>query len=378
MKRQPLVRLTLYLLALGGAALFTILLLKEGVQDVARAITSAGWGVAAILFFHFVPMSLDATTWWLVFPQGERPPFRTVYWMRWIGDSITNLAAAAELGGDLIRVRLAVLQGSRISASATSVVVNITLSVFTQTVFTFIGLNLLIAATGRSNLWGPAIAGAPIAIAAVAGFYTFQRLGMFRLFGSIISRCSKDPKWKAMLGKGGDIDQTVRRVYSDRGSILMCLFCEMASWFVGAVEVWIALCALGIPGGFPQAIVLEGVAQGVRSAMFFVPGALGIQEGGYVVVGRLLGIPAEMGLALALIRRVRELAFGIPGLIAWQIIEGSQAWKNTTTRIASQTDAVLAETIDQASESNPTKNAFTSKERSIASASGSQSSTLNR
>jgi putative membrane protein len=377
MKRQPLVRLTLYLLALGGAALFTILLLKEGVQDVARAITSAGWGVAAILFFHFVPMGLDATTWWLVFPRGERPPFRTVYWMRWIGDSITNLAAAAELGGDLIRVRLAVLQGSRISASATSVVVNITLSVFTQTVFTFIGLNLLVAATGRSNLWGPAIAGAPIAIAAVAGFYTFQRLGMFRLFGSIISRCSKDPKWKAMLGKGGDIDQTVRTVYSDRGSILMCLFCEMASWFVGAIEVWIALWALGIPGGFPQAIVLEGVAQGVRSAMFFVPGALGIQEGGYVVVGRLLGIPAEMGLALALIRRVRELAFGIPGLIAWQIIEGSQAWKNTISRIASQTDAVVAETIDQASESDPTKNAFTSKKRSMASASGAQSGTLN-
>ena len=116
----------------------------------------------------------------------------------------------------------------------------------------------------------------------------------------------------------------------------MCVFCEMASWFVGAVEVLIALCALGIPGGFPQAIVLEGVAQGVRSAMFFVPGALGIQEGGYVVVGRLLGIPEEMGFALALSRRVRELAFGIPGLIAWQIIEGSRAWKNTTSRIASQ------------------------------------------
>jgi putative membrane protein len=237
------------------------------------------------------------------------------------------------------------LQRSRISAAATSVVVNITLSVFTQTVFTFIGLNLLIAATGRWNLWGPAIAGAPVAIAAVAGFYTFQRLGMFRLFGSIISRCSKDPKWTAMLGKGGDIDQAVRGVYSDRGSILMCVFCEMASWFVGAVEVWIALCALGIPGGFPQAIVLEGVAQGVRSAMFFVPGALGIQEGGYVVVGRLLGIPEEMGLALALIRRVRELAFGVPGLIAWQIIEGSRAWKNTTSPIANQADAVVAETM---------------------------------
>ena len=96
--------------------------------------------------------------------------FQEIRFGRWIGDSISNLAAAAELGGDLIRVRLAVLQRSRISAAATSVVVNITLSVFTQTVFTFIGLNLLVAATGRSNLWGPAIAGAPVAIAAVAGF----------------------------------------------------------------------------------------------------------------------------------------------------------------------------------------------------------------
>jgi putative membrane protein len=345
MKRHQFFRLTLYLLALGGAALFTILLIKEGVQDVASAIASASWGIAAILIFHFLPMGLDALTWWLVFPRGERPRFRTVYWMRWIGDSISNLAAAAELGGDLIRARLAVLQHSRISAATTSVVVNITLSVFTQTVFTLIGLSLLIAATGRSNLWGPAIAGAPVAIAAVAGFYTFQRLGMFRLFGSIISRCSQDPKWKVMLGKGGDIDQTIRNVYSDRKSVLLCALFEMISWFVDAVEVWIALWALGVPGGFAQAIILEGVAQGVRSAMFFVPGALGIQEGGYVVVGRLLGIPEEMGLALALIRRVRELAFGVPGLIVWQIIEASRAWKNTTARIASQADAGVAETI---------------------------------
>jgi putative membrane protein len=345
MKRRLIFRLTLYLLALGGAALFTILLIKEGVQDVASAVASAGWGIAAILVFHFLPMGLDALTWWLVFPRGERPRFRTVYWMRWIGDSISNLAAAAELGGDLIRARLAVLQRYRISAAATSVVVNITLSVFTQTVFTLIGLSLLIAATGRSNLWGPAIAGAPLAIAAVAGFYTFQRVGMFRLCGNIISRCSKDPKWKVMLGKGGDIDQAVRTVYSDRRSILVCVFFEMISWFVDAVEVWIGLCALGVPGGFTQAVILEGVTQGVRSAMFFVPGALGIQEGGYVVVGRLLGIPEEIGLALALIRRVRELAFGVPGLITWQIIEASRAWKNSTSRIAIQADGGVAEKI---------------------------------
>ena len=59
----------------------------------------------------------------------------------------------------------------------------------------------------------------------------------------------------------------------------------------------------------------------IRSAVFPVPGALGVQEGGYVVVGNLLGIPGDAAFALSLIARVRELILGIPGLIAWQVIE---------------------------------------------------------
>ncbi len=59
----------------------------------------------------------------------------------------------------------------------------------------------------------------------------------------------------------------------------------------------------------------------IRSAVFPVPGALGVQEGGYVLVGSLLGIPGDAAFALSLIARVRELILGIPGLIAWQVIE---------------------------------------------------------
>jgi hypothetical protein len=46
-----------------------------------------------------------------------------------------------------------------------------------------------------------------------------------------------------------------------------------------------------------------------------------VQEGGYVVVGNLLGISGDAAFALSLIARVRELILGIPGLIAWQVIE---------------------------------------------------------
>ena len=61
----------------------------------------------------------------------------------------------------------------------------------------------------------------------------------------------------------------------------------------------------------------------MRAAAFAIPGALGVQEGGYVLLGQVLGIGPETSLALSLSKRVRELTLGIPGLVAWQIEEAN-------------------------------------------------------
>lgn len=68
--------------------------------------------------------------------------------------------------------------------------------------------------------------------------------------------------------------------------------------------------------------MLECLGQAVRSAAFAVPGALGVQEGGYLLFSVSIGIAPEIGLALSLIKRVRELLLGLPGLLVWQILEG--------------------------------------------------------
>jgi hypothetical protein len=57
----------------------------------------------------------------------------------------------------------------------------------------------------------------------------------------------------------------------------------------------------------------------VRSGAFAVPGALGVQEGGFVLLGPLVGVSPETALALALVKRVRELAIGGGGLLVWGI-----------------------------------------------------------
>ena len=49
-----------------------------------------------------------------------------------------------------------------------------------------------------------------------------------------------------------------------------------------------------------------------------VPGALGVQEGAFIVIGAALGLDATTALALATARRLRDAIVFFPGLIAWQ------------------------------------------------------------
>ena len=52
MKTSGKLKLTIYLLGFAGAALFTILLVRQGAMSVGAAIATAGWAIAGIAAFH--------------------------------------------------------------------------------------------------------------------------------------------------------------------------------------------------------------------------------------------------------------------------------------------------------------------------------------
>jgi putative membrane protein len=156
------------------------------------------------------------------------------------------------------------------------------------------------------------------------GFYTVQRLGVFRWSAKLASRLAKSPGWDSLVQSGEALDQTIRLLYSRRSGVVGCCFFWVLSWLIASGEVWIALRALGLRSTFTTAVILESTSLAIRGAAFLVPGAVGVQEGGYILLGNLLGISGEMALALSLLRRVRELALGIPGLVAWQFIEANR------------------------------------------------------
>lgn len=326
------IRIGIYLLGLFGIALFTALLIREGVARVLNAFVTPEWVILGIASFHAIPIFLDTIAWSVLFPKSERPPLLRLFWMRWIGESISTLIPSAAVGGDIVRARLASLRGVSLGTAAGTVIVDLTIGVFVQAIFTILGLTLLVRATGQTHFVGPTLFGTFIAVAAFAGFFIAQRLGMFGWIARLISRMARSREWQSLVEGGEQLDQTVGKLYARTAGLLNCALATIISLTVASGEVWIALWAMDLNPSFLHAFILQSMAYTIRAAAFAVPGGIGVQEGGYVFVGSLLGIPGDAAFALSLVARMRELGVGIPGLVAWQWIEGRRLFGRRASR----------------------------------------------
>ena len=126
----------------------------------------------------------------------------------------------------------------------------------------------------------------------------------------------------SFAGRAEAIDEAIVATYRRRFALSRSSLLRLVGWFSGVGEVWLATHVLGNPLSLLDSFILESLSTGVRGAAFMVPGALGAQEGGMVLFGALVGLPADLALAVSLAKRVRELTIGSPGLAAWQWIEG--------------------------------------------------------
>jgi len=302
-----------------GLALFTVLLVRQGVGQVGGALALAGWGLVAVAPFHLLPMLADALGWRSLLGGPHRPPLRTIVFGRWLGESVNTLLPAMQVGGNLVKAHFLTRRGVPGAIAGASVVVDVTLLVLSQIVFTLVGFALLLVHLGGGSLATPALTGMVLMGSLMTGFYLVQRKGLFGLLTRALRRLAAGADWTALTAGAAALDVSIDRLYHQRRALLASGAWHLVSWGVGVGEVWLALRVLGHPVGLVTAVLLESLGQAVRAAAFVVPGALGVQEGGYLVLGKVLGLAPETSLALSLTKRVRELVLGLPGLIAWQV-----------------------------------------------------------
>jgi putative membrane protein len=179
---------------------------------------------------------------------------------------------------------------------------------------------LLVRVTDATEIASWAAGGVGISALALGGFYAAQRFGGARLVERALSALAR--RWPA-TAPGSDIrlHDSLQAIYADRPAIAVAFSFHELAWLLGSFETWITLWLMGVPVSATEAMILESLSQALRSAAFAVPSALGVQEGGFTFLGSLFGIPPETALALSFVKRVPDLAIGLPGLLAWHWLE---------------------------------------------------------
>jgi putative membrane protein len=303
-----------------GLALLTCLIVAQGKDLLWQTFAIAGWQILWLSCFYLLPLFCAACAWSYLFVDREKPQLITIIYATWIGQSINWLLPVAQIGGEIAKVNLLIKRKYSLATVAASAIGDKTLQVISQAIYTVLGISLLFARTNNSQIIGSLTIGLVMLIAASLAFYRVQRLGMFKKLSNysqpFLKRLAINNNFSVTAQ---EIDYNLDKMYDRSGQLTLALIWQLVFRLILAGETWLGLYFLDRPVTFSEAIILESLAQAVRSVSFLIPGGLGTQEAGLMAIGGILGLTNPVALALSLSKRVRELVLGLPGLLIWQI-----------------------------------------------------------
>jgi putative membrane protein len=308
-------------LLVAGLVLFAFLLHEFGSRAILDDLRRVGFGIVPIVLQEVLAYACNTLGWRCAFP-GAVPP-KVGFWRlmgaRIAGDAINAVTPTATLGGEVVRVRLL-----RDRASATAVVAaSVAIAKLTQTVgqvvYVLCGVALLLwvfeTPLGESLRHGLAI-GIPAIVVLLAVGVWLQRRGLFAPMVRAARRLG-------LLADSDHLHRRLERLDQEIAAFHLAgsrRFVESSAWFamgwaLGLLEAGLILYFLGIPVTFERVLAIEVLAIAIDGVLFFVPGKVGTQEGGKVLIFALLGLVPAEGLAFGILRRIRELVWSGFGLL---------------------------------------------------------------
>ncbi len=331
-------KLATVLALIAGLILGTVIVAYYGFGAVATALSTIGWGgFLVICAYHLALIGVLGLAWYVIVPPPHRHA-RAYLWGRIVRDSGSEILPLSQIGGFIMGARAATLFGSSVTLAFASTVVDVTIEVLAQLGYTALGLALLVQLRPDARLIYPVAIGIAIGVVALLGFVLVQRRGAV-----LVERLSQRlaASWlPGATSRTRPLQQALDDIYARRGGLATGFTLHFAAWIASAGEAWLALHFMGVDLGLGAVLTIESLLYAIRSVAFAVPNAVGVQEGAYVMLGAIFGLPPEMALALSLLKRGRDLAIGIPALLAWQTMEGGALFRRReATRLQTDRDA---------------------------------------
>jgi len=313
-----------------GLALLVGLVVWQGVGEITDLVVKAGWPLLAVCVFAVPDQLLGAEAWRRLFPTAHRPRPMATWMASWMGSAVNTLLPVATIGGEVVKARLITLWGGDSTYAAATMIVDKTAQAIVVLVWGVIGIALLAAVAEAPEVVVGALIGAALLAAGIGGFVWVQIKGALGFVTRTASSMRRDDKWSGIVDASETVDARVRETYGRPGAVAAACALRLAGRIAMVGEVLLVAHLMGFEVSLMEAVLLKGVVYGVRGVAFVIPGGFGVQEGGFIAVGALIGLPADFMLAVSLAIRAREMLPSIPFLIAWQVTESRHHLKQRT------------------------------------------------
>jgi len=314
MKRLHLVALLI------GSSLFVYLMQQVGLGRIFHALGRMGSAFLLLLLISGFRHSLRAMAWLRCFePNHAHISWSTLFAVRLAGEAVRFLSFLGPLLGEPVKIAL-MKKRLPLEERVSSVIIENLTYAMSAIVITLSGIVLFFTTAPSRN--GLAHIGLGVALILV---------GAALLIGWVVA-CRCHPLARAMralaertgigwvrgAANGVErVEESVSDFYSHRRSTLVLVFSlQLATHFTSMAEIYLILNALDVEASFLTAFTIEALIKIVNFAFFFVPAQVGVFEGGNALILEALELGVATGVVLALIEKVRTLAWAGCGLIA--------------------------------------------------------------
>jgi uncharacterized protein (TIRG00374 family) len=300
---------------------------------LASILTTASQLGPLALGIIFLPMvlvyGLEALGWQLTLGKyAHQVGFGRLFAIRMAGEAVNVTTPAAYVGGEPLKAYLLKRYGVPIVEGLASVVTAKTAMTIAQVMFILVGVVLAFWLIGTSEDYLLAtIFSVGLLVFGLVLFVSVQRYGLAMGFLRLLELCRIRLKFlEKRRPQLMELDQTIRQFYtSHRRTFYFALGTFFIAWLTETLEVYAILYYLGAEVDLLSSISIAALTILIKGGTFFIPGSLGAQEGGYLLLLLSYGYPDVTGITFALVRRLREILWILVGLLCLILLKGQEA-----------------------------------------------------
>lgn len=312
-----------FFLLLLGCLTLGLIVWHIGPGHIYEAATRLGpVALCVILIPSLVMYAIEAYGWKVTLgPAGQSVSFLRVFAVRTAGEVVNMTTPTAYVGGEPLKAYLLQKSGVPMVEGLASVVIAKTTMTIAQVLFILLGIGLGFWILGAQGSSGQVVAAGLLSIGLLAfgtmAFVFVQRRGLFTWILETLRRLGiRIGFLEAREDKLRELDRTILNFYTrHRAEFYTSTGLYFLGWLAEALEVFVIIAYLGGPADLWSAISIGALSVFIKGGTFFIPGSLGAQDGGNLLLLQAFGYSDVTGITFALLRRFRELVWIGVGLL---------------------------------------------------------------